>query len=150
MRCFAWRTKPPENHLRVRLADTYTEFNQGVLVELFVLADSDEQVFEFLNHLISDIGGESEGELGELMEAHGIRQYFKAAEAPWQNGLGKRNSGIWQAAARKAIKDVGRVEACGTVTARLARIFRILTCAGGHRSRIQSCFWIAIERGAKW
>ena len=87
-----------------------------------MLADSDEQVFVFLNivglatrcnicspvpskrpddvlsvlemvwiwacpmsHLISDIGGEFEGELGEFMEAHGIRQYFTAYEAPWQN-----------------------------------------------------------------
>ena len=32
-----------------KLADTYTEFNQGVGVDLDVLADSDEQVFEFRN-----------------------------------------------------------------------------------------------------
>ena len=41
------------------------------------------------------------------MEAHGIRQYFTASEAPWQNGLVERFGGIWKAAARKAIKDVG-------------------------------------------
>ena len=41
------------------------------------------------------------------MEAHGIRTYFTASEAPWQNELVERNGGIWQAAARKAIKDVG-------------------------------------------
>ena len=41
------------------------------------------------------------------MDAHGIRQYFTAPEAPWQNGLVERNGGIWKAAARKAIKDVG-------------------------------------------
>ena len=34
---------------RLCLADTYTEFNQGVGVDLFVLADSNKQVFEFLN-----------------------------------------------------------------------------------------------------
>ena len=122
--------RPPTCHLPAKLADTYTEFNQGVGVDLFVLADSDEQVVEFLNivegkttscpylmvwinwaspvnHLISDIGGEFEGELGEFMEAHGIRQYFTSSEAPWQNGLVERNCGIWKAAARMAIKDVG-------------------------------------------
>ena len=41
--------KPPKSHLPAKLANTYTEFNQGVGVDLFVLADSDEQVFEFLN-----------------------------------------------------------------------------------------------------
>ena len=40
---------PPKSHLPAKLADTYTEFNQGVGVDLFMLADSDEQVFEFLN-----------------------------------------------------------------------------------------------------
>ena len=42
-------SKPPKSHLPAKLADTYTEFNQGVGVDLFMLADSDEQVFEFLN-----------------------------------------------------------------------------------------------------
>ena len=97
--------KPPKSHLPAKLADTFTEFNQGVGVDLFLLSDSDEQLFEFLNivdhllavpskkpddvlsvlemvwinraglmgHLISDMGGEFEGELGEFMEAHGIR-----------------------------------------------------------------------------
>ena len=84
-----------------------------------LLADSDEQVFEFLNivdiatrsnicfpvpskrlddvlcvlemvwvnwagpmnHLISDMGGEFEGERGEFMEACGIRPYFTVSEA---------------------------------------------------------------------
>ena len=125
--------------------DTYNDFNQGVGVDLFVLADSDEQVFEFLyivdpatrfhicfpvpskrpddvlsvlemvwitwagpmSHLISDKGGEFQGELGEFIEAHGIRKYFTASQAPWPNGLVERNGGIWKAAARKAIKDVG-------------------------------------------
>ena len=41
--------KPPKSHLPWKLADTHTEFNQGVGVDLFVLADSNEQVFEFLN-----------------------------------------------------------------------------------------------------
>ena len=63
--------------------------------------------FGKLSHLISDMGGEFEGELGEFMEAHGTRQYFTASEAPCQNGLVERNGGIWKAAARKAIKDVG-------------------------------------------
>ena len=117
--------KPPKSPLRAKLADTYTEFNQGVGVDLFVLAGSDEQVCKFLNkvdlatrfnicfpvpskgpddvlsaleivwiswagstnHLVSDMGGEFEGELGEFMEAHGIRQYFTASEDPWQTGL---------------------------------------------------------------
>ena len=60
-----------------------------------------------MNHLISDMGGEFEGELGEFMEAHGIRQYFTAYEAPWQNGLVERHGGSWMAAARRAIIDVG-------------------------------------------
>ena len=42
-----------------------------------------------------------------LGEAHGIRQYFTASEAPWQNGLVERNGGFWKAVARKAIEDVG-------------------------------------------
>ena len=41
--------KPPKSHLLLKLADTYTEFNRGVGVDLFVLADSNEQVFDFLN-----------------------------------------------------------------------------------------------------
>ena len=47
-------SKPAKSHLPAKLADTYTEFNQGVGVDLFMLADSDEQVFEFLNivHLV--------------------------------------------------------------------------------------------------
>ena len=53
------------------------------------------------------MGGEFEGELGEFMEAHGIRQYFTASEALWQNGLVERTGGIWKAAARKTIKHVG-------------------------------------------
>ena len=137
--------KPPESQLPVKLADTYTEFNQGVGEDLFMLADADEHAFECLNivdlatrfnicfpvpskrpddilsvlervwihwagrmsYLIFDMGGEFQGELGEFIEAHGIRQYFTASEAPWQNGLVERNGGIWKAAARKAIKDVG-------------------------------------------
>ena len=59
-----------------------------------------------MNHLISDMGSEFEGEFDEAMEAHGFRQYLTASEAPWQNGLVERNGGIWKAAARKAIKDV--------------------------------------------
>ena len=131
--------KPPKSHLPAKLADTYTEFNQGVGVDLFVLADTDEQVFEFLNivdlatrfniyfpmpskrpddvlsvlelvwiywadpmnHLISDMGGEFEGELGEFMEAHGIPQYFTASEAPWQDGLVERNGGMWKSGCQK-------------------------------------------------
>ena len=57
-----------------------------------------------MSHLISDMGGEFEGELGEITEAHGIRQYLTASEAPWQNGHVER---IWKAAARKTIKDAG-------------------------------------------
>ena len=54
-----------------------------------------------MSHLISDMGGEFEGELGEFMEAHDIRPYFAASEAPWQKGLVERNGGTWKAAARK-------------------------------------------------
>ena len=54
-----------------------------------------------MSHLISDIRGEFEGGLGEFMDAHNIRQ------SPWQNGLVERIGGIWNAAARKATKDVG-------------------------------------------
>ena len=38
-----------ESHLLSELADTHTEFNQCVGVDLFVLADSNEQECEFLN-----------------------------------------------------------------------------------------------------
>ena len=38
------------------------------------------------------------------MEAHDIRQYFTASEALWQNGLVERSGGIWNAAAKKAVK----------------------------------------------
>ena len=117
-------SKHPISHLPAKLADTHTEFSQGVGVDPFMLADSDEQVFEFLNivdldarfsmcfpvpsirpddvlsvlemvwinwagpmsHLISDMEGEFEGELGDFMEGHGVRQCFTASEAPWQNG----------------------------------------------------------------
>ena len=61
----------------------------------------------WVSHLISDMGGEFEGELGEFMEAHGIRKYVLPSEAPWQNGLVEFTGGTWKAAARKAIKDVG-------------------------------------------
>ena len=60
-----------------------------------------------MSHLISDMGSEFEGELGEFKEAHCIRQYFTAAEATWQNGPVERYGGIWKVAARKTIKDVG-------------------------------------------
>ena len=40
--------KPPKSYLPSKLADTYTVSNQGVGVDLFVLADSDEQLFELL------------------------------------------------------------------------------------------------------
>ena len=46
---FCAENKPPKSHLPSKLADTYTEFGQGVEVDLFVLADSNEQVLEFLN-----------------------------------------------------------------------------------------------------
>ena len=38
-----------EKHLTPKLADTYTELNQGVGVDLFTFADSDEQVIKLLN-----------------------------------------------------------------------------------------------------
>ena len=111
----------------------------SVGVDLFVLADSNEQVFELLNivdlatrfnicfpvpskrpddvlsvletvwinwagpmsHLISDMGGEFEGELGQHPKLLG------------RFGLVERNGEIWKAAARKAIKDVGARGFCG-------------------------------------
>ena len=95
-----------------------------------------------MSHLISDMGREFEGELSEFMEAHSIRQYFTASEAPWQNGFVERNGGIWTAAARKAIFDSG---ARGFVEMRkLASmvncphsLFWRLACPMGHRSRMQ-------------
>ena len=60
-----------------------------------------------MSHLISDMGGEFDGEPGEFMEAHRIRQYSTASEAPWHNGFVERNDGIWKAASRAAIKYVG-------------------------------------------
>ena len=42
-------SKPPKSDSPAKLADMYTEFNQSVGVDLFMLEDSDEQVFEFLN-----------------------------------------------------------------------------------------------------
>ena len=51
-----------------------------------------------MSHLISGMGGEFE----KLTAFDNI-----SSEAPWQNGLVERNGGIWKAAARKAIKDVG-------------------------------------------
>ena len=59
------------------------------------------------NHIISDMCGDFEIELGEIIDTQGVRQHFTAAEAPWQNGLVERNEGIWKGAARKVIKDVG-------------------------------------------
>ena len=41
--------RPPKSHMPAKLADTYTECNEGVGVDLLVLPDADEQVFEFLN-----------------------------------------------------------------------------------------------------
>ena len=99
-----------------------------------------------MSHLISDMGGEFEGELGKFMEAHGIRQYFTASEAPWQNGLVERNGGIWKAVARKTIKDVGargfvemRRFASMVNWAKNARITLVWIFASpmGRRSRIQ-------------
>ena len=45
---------PPQSHWPAKLADTYAEVNQGIGVDLFVLPDSGELVFEFLN--IVDLG----------------------------------------------------------------------------------------------
>ena len=75
--------------------------------------------------------GEFEGELGEFMEAHGIRQYVTASEARWQGGLVERNGGIWKAAARKAIKDVG-ARSC----VEMRRVASMVTWA--HNTRINS------------
>ena len=53
------------------------------------------------------MGGGSGGELGNLMEARGLRQHCTAAQAPWQNGLVESCGGIWKCAARKVVKDAG-------------------------------------------
>ena len=42
-------SRPPKSQLPAKRADTYTEFNEDVGVNLFVLADSDERVFEFFS-----------------------------------------------------------------------------------------------------
>ena len=99
-----------------------------------------------MSHLISDIGGEFEGELGEFMEAHGIRQYFTASEAPWQNGPVERNGGIWKAAARKTIKEV---EARGFVEMRrLASMVNWAKNARINSSGYSTAKWV-IGRGYK-
>ena len=41
--------KPPTKHLPAKVADSHTKFNRGGVVDLFVLADSNEPAFEFLN-----------------------------------------------------------------------------------------------------
>ena len=126
--------KPPKSHLPAEQADTHTEFNQDVRVDLSVLADTNEQVFEFLDivdlatrfnicfpvpsekpddvlsalemvwiqwagplsHQISNMEGEFKRELCVCMETHGIRQYFTASEAPWQNGLVQLGSKMFE------------------------------------------------------
>ena len=99
-----------------------------------------------MSHLISDMEGEFEAELGEFMEAHGTRQYFTASEALWQNGLVERSGGIWKAAARKAIKDVG---ARGFVEMRrLASMVNWAKNARINSSGYSSAQWV-IGRGYK-
>ena len=87
--------KPPKSHLPAKLANTYTEFNQGVGNDLFMLADSDEQVFEF------PVPSKRPDDVSSL------EMVWINWAGPMQNGLVERNGGIWKAAARKAIKDVG-------------------------------------------
>ena len=99
-----------------------------------------------MNHLTSDMGGEFEGELCDFMGAHVVRQYFTASEAPWQNGLVERNGGIWKAAARKAIKDIG---ARGFVEMRrLASMVNWAKKARLNSSGYSSAQWV-IGRGYK-
>ena len=92
------------------------------------------------------MGGEFEGELGEFMEAHDIRQYFEASEAPWQKGLVERNGGTWKAAARKTIKDIGArgfvamrrfASMVNWAKKRPFELVWIFTSPMGHRSRTQ-------------
>ena len=59
-----------------------------------------------MSHLISDMEGEIEEELGEFVELHSVRHYFTASEVLWQIGPVERNGRIWKAVVRKAIKDV--------------------------------------------
>ena len=42
-----------------------------------------------MNHLISDMGREFEGELGECMDAHGIRRYFTGSKTRIHGELGE-------------------------------------------------------------
>ena len=91
-----------------------------------------------MSHLISDMGGEFEGEPGEFVEAHGIRQYFTASDAPWQNGLVDRTGG-------KGNQRCRSTKFRGNVKTRLHgelgkecphQLVGILARPMGHRSRI--------------
>ena len=154
-------SKPPKSHLPANLAGTHTEFNQGVGVDRFMLADSGEQVFEFLNivdlatrfnigfpvpskrpddvlsvlemvwinwagpmcHLISDMGGEFEGEL------------VTASEAPWQeSGCHKGNKRCRSTRFRGNAKTRLHCELGKECSNQLVWT---LACPKGHRSRTQ-------------
>ena len=94
--------KPPKSHLTAKLADTYTEVNQGVGADLFVLADSDEQVFEFLNMV--DLA--TRFNICFPVPSRRPDDVLSVLEIVWINWAGPM-SHLWKAAARKAIKDVG-------------------------------------------
>ena len=108
-----------------------------------------------MNDLISDVGGEFKGELGEFVEAHGIRQYFTRCG----NGLIERNGGIGKAAARKAIRDVGarsfvEVQRLASMVnwAKKARIKpsgHSLMCHWSQDSSCRGRFWMK-SRVANW
>ena len=103
--------KPPEKSFAFEARrHTHTEFNQGVGVDLFVLADSNDKVFEFLNivHLATrfNICFPCRPE-GQIYGSSWHSTIFHCIRSSWQNGLVQRNGGISKAAARKTIKDVG-------------------------------------------
>ena len=64
---FTRRTNLRKSHLPANLADTYTECNQGVGVDLFfVLPDSENKCFEFLN--IADLATRTQHLLSSIIQ----------------------------------------------------------------------------------
>ena len=98
-------------------------------------------------------------------EAHGIRQYFTASEAPWQNGHVERHGGVWKAAARKAVKDVGprgfvemrklasmvnwaknaRINSSGYSPAPMGHPVKDTNCRGHFCAKIKASNWASLE-----
>ena len=164
--------EPKESRSELRVSS-------GVGVDLSVLADSDEQVFEFMkivdlvtrfnicfpvpskrpdddlsvldlvwidwagpmNHLIFNNGGEFEGELGELMDAHGIRQFSRHPKLPrgvdLLNAMAEFDEGN-QRCWGSRFRGNAKIHLNGELgKERPHQLVWILACLMGHRSRIQ-------------